>query len=64
MHMYMSAVEIATLTRSNEKTLIKVLPGSEVDSLIADYYREEKEEKAREDKAKQEKAAASTASST
>lgn len=62
---FFSVVEIATLTRSNEKTQIKVLPGSEVDSLIQDYYKEEekiKEEKAKEEKAKQEKAAASSAS--
>lgn len=62
-------VEIATLTRhtTEDKTVIKVLPGSEVDSLIDAYYKEEerkKEEKAKEEKAKQEKAAASSSSST
>ena len=61
-------VEIATLTRqvSENKTVTKVLPGSEVDKLIATYYKEEerkKEEKAKEEKAKQEKAAASSSSS-
>jgi hypothetical protein len=64
-----SAVEIATLTRqvSENKTMIKVLPGSEVDELIDTYYKEEerkKEEKAREEKAKQEKAAAAASSSS
>lgn len=59
------AVEIATLTRqvSENKTVIKVLPGSEVDTLINTYYKEEerkKEDKAREEKAKQEKATASS----
>lgn len=58
-------VEIATLTRqvSENKTVIKVLPGSEVDKLIDTYYKEEerkKEEKAREEKAKQEKLAAAS----
>ena len=64
-----SPVEIATLTRhtTEDKTVIKVLPGSEVDSLIDAYYKEEerkKEEKAKEEKAKQEKAAAASSSST
>lgn len=58
-------VEIATLTRqvSENKTVIKVLPASEVDKLIDTYYKEEerkKEEKAKEEKAKQEKAATSS----
>jgi len=46
-------VEIATLKRSEDKTQIKVLPGPEVDSLIADYYKEE--ERKKEEKAAQEK---------
>lgn len=58
-------VEIATLTRQEgeNRTNIKVLPGSEVDKLIATYYEEEekkKEEKAKEEKAKQEKSASSS----
>ena len=61
----MCVVEIATLTRQTDenKTVIKVLPGTEVDTLISAYYEEEerkKEEKAREEKARQEKAAASS----
>ena len=60
-------MEIATLTRHEreDKTIIKVLPGSEVDKLIVTYYEEEerkKEEKAREEKAKQEKSAPSSSS--
>lgn len=67
-------VEIATLTRQVDKnkvdennTVIKVLPGSEVDEVINTYYKEEerkKEEKVREEKAKQEKAAAAASSSS
>lgn len=58
-------MEIATLTRhkDEDKTVIKVLPGAEVDKVISTYYEEEerkKEEKAKEEKAKQEKAAASS----
>lgn len=60
-------VEIATLTRpvGEDKTVIKVLPGSEVNKLIDVYYKEEerkKEEKLKEEKAKQEKAAAASTS--
>ena len=42
-----SPVEIATLTRhtTEDKTVIKVLPGSEVDSLIDAYYKEEERKK-------------------
>ena len=63
----MLTVEIATLTRQEDenKTVIKVLPGAEVDKLIVTYYEEEerkKEEKAREEKAKQEKSAAASSS--
>lgn len=67
-------MEIATLTRQVDKnkvdennTVIKVLPGSEVDEVINTYYKEEerkKEEKVREEKAKQEKAAAAASSSS
>ena len=47
--LFVGLVEMVTLTRSDDKTQIKVLPGPDVDSLIADYYKEEerkKEEKA------------------
>lgn len=60
---FLLTVEIATLTRQDDsKTVIKVLPGTEVDKLISTYYEEEerkKEEKAKEEKAKQEKASTS-----
>ena len=54
-------VEIATLTRPDgeEKTIIKVLPGSEVDKLIGTYYKEEERKKG-EEKAKQEKSSATS----
>ncbi len=63
------SVEIATLTRDEDEknTVIKVLPGSEVDSLIHTYYKEEerkKEAKVKEERVKQEKSAATTSSTT
>ena len=74
MYTLTAAVEIATLTRVREegsdqdKTVIRVLPASELNEMIKVYNEKEevrkREEKAKEEKAKQEKAAAATSSAT
>lgn len=50
------SVEIATLTRQNDKTVIRILPPKEVQQLITDYEKAEAEAEA----AKKEKAQKST----
>ena len=50
---FVFAVEIATLTRENDKTKIRILPVAEVDKLIAAYEKQEAEaEAARKEKQK------------
>ena len=45
-------VEIGTLTRHNDKTIIRILPPNEVQALIAEYEKQEAEaEAARKEKA-------------
>lgn len=53
---YKISVEIATLTRQNDKTVIRILPPKEVQILIADYEKAEAEAEA----AKKEKSQKST----
>lgn len=42
-HFLFRLVEMATLTRKNDKTVIKVLTNAEVDALIAKYEKVEAE---------------------
>lgn len=53
---YKISVEIATLTRQNDKTVIRILPPKEVQILITDYEKAEAEAEA----AKKEKSQKST----
>ena len=52
-------MELATLTREDGRSVIRVLPAEEVDDVIK-RYNEKAEAKRREEKAKEEAAAAKT----